>query len=391
MDTYSWNSPESAATSKSILQTPPSAVASQIDPQNPFENTLENAAYRTDYRRTLPQILLPGFQVPLFPEREERCAIRKSMNTAGLGIFLSCLLTQTLFVVFMLLILILMGGSPMDYFHGGASDAMMYFQNSSIFIALNGLVFSVLNVTVALLGCRRMRIPMHSLFQTQKFTAGKAIQYMTIGIALQCIAGFVYWIISWAMAENGVEMAEVDFSYFSSAKSTIAVAMYTCILAPVTEELLFRGFLMKALSKVGIRFGIVVSALLFGLMHGNISQFLLGFLVGLFLGKIDVRHNSLIPSILVHAAINTTSFMMSLSNEVLTGAIHDMIIMILTLGYYAVSLVGVIFWFLMERKHPLPYPTQKQITRNRVFWSSPWLLATIVLQLGILILNETAV
>lgn len=29
----------------------------QIDPQNPFDNALENSAYRTDYRRFLPQIL----------------------------------------------------------------------------------------------------------------------------------------------------------------------------------------------------------------------------------------------------------------------------------------------------------------------------------------------
>lgn len=29
-------------------------TAGQIDPQNPFENALENAAYRTDYRRFLP-------------------------------------------------------------------------------------------------------------------------------------------------------------------------------------------------------------------------------------------------------------------------------------------------------------------------------------------------
>lgn len=387
MDTYSWNTP---GASQSESQVPPSAPQPQIDPQNPFENSLENTAYRTDYRRTLPQILLPGFEIPLFPEQEERRAIRKSMNTAGLGVFLSCLVAQMLFEILMMVILILMGGSVMDYFSGGASDALTYFQNSSILISLNALVFSVLNVTVALLGCRSMRIPARSLFQTQEFTAGKAVQYMVIGIGLQCVAGVAYSILSWLMSQNGMEMTEVDFSYFSSAKSTIAVALYTCILAPVTEELLFRGFLMKTLSKVSIRFGIVVSALLFGLMHGNVGQFLLGALLGIFLGKIDVRHNSLLPSILVHAAVNTMSFMLSLGQEFLAEGIGAAVLSILLLAYYAISLVGVIFWFLKERKHPLPYPTQKQATRTRVFWSSPWLLAAIALQLGVLILNELA-
>lgn len=387
MDTYSWNTP---GVSQPEPQVSPSATQSQIDPQNPFENSLENAAYRTDYRRTLPQILLSGFEIPLFPEREERRAIRKSMNTAGLGVFLSCLISQTLFTILMLVIFILMGGSLMDYFSGDTSDVMTYFQNSALLMALNALVFSVLNVTVALIGCRSMRIPTPSLFQTQDFTVGKAVQYMTIGIGLQCVAGIVYSILSWLMSQNGMEMTEVDFSYFSSAKSTIVVALYTCILAPVTEELLFRGFLMKTLSKVSIRFGIVMSALLFGLMHGNVGQFLLGFLVGMFLGKIVARHNSLLPSILVHAAINTMSFVLSLGQEFLADGIGAAVFGILALGYYAISLVGVIFWFLKERKYPLPYPTQKQATRNRVFWSSPWLLAGIALQLGTLILNELA-
>ena len=66
-------------------------TAGQIDPQNPFENALENAAYRTDYRRFLPQILLPDFHIPLFPEREERSRIRRQMNTAGAGALLGCM------------------------------------------------------------------------------------------------------------------------------------------------------------------------------------------------------------------------------------------------------------------------------------------------------------
>ena len=69
----------------------------QIDPQNPFDNALENSAYRTDYRRFLPQILLPGFQIPLFPERDERRNIRRQMNTAGAGMLLGTLIAQLLF------------------------------------------------------------------------------------------------------------------------------------------------------------------------------------------------------------------------------------------------------------------------------------------------------
>ena len=112
-----------------------------------------------------------------------------------------------------------------------------------------------------------------------------------------------------------LELPEASFDYFQSTQSMLLALLYTCVLAPVTEELLFRGFLMKSLSAVSVRFGIVTSALLFGLMHGNFQQFILGFVMGLFLGKIVARHNSLLPSILVHMAVNTNSMVLSLLQE----------------------------------------------------------------------------
>ena len=85
-------------------------TAGQIDPQNPFENALENAAYRTDYRRFLPQILLPDFHIPLFPEREERSRIRRQMNTAGAGALLGCMGSQLLFPLTIMVLLLCMDG-----------------------------------------------------------------------------------------------------------------------------------------------------------------------------------------------------------------------------------------------------------------------------------------
>ena len=84
------------------------------------------------------------------------------------------------------------------------------------------------------------------------------------------------------------------------------MTIYSCLIAPITEELFFRGTLMKIFSKSNQRFGIVISAVFFGLAHGNLPQFMLAFLLGLFLGHIDMRHNSIVPSVVVHIFINST-------------------------------------------------------------------------------------
>ena len=112
-----------------------------LDPKNPFENPMENREYRMDYRRVLPQILLPGFQVPFAPEREERRAIRKCLNIAGLGILLSDLISQLLAFGLMFLVTWVL---QMRY-HMEWNTASDYLSNSSILIAINGLIFFTIN------------------------------------------------------------------------------------------------------------------------------------------------------------------------------------------------------------------------------------------------------
>ena len=132
-----------------------------------------------------------------------------------------------------------------------------------------------------------------SLFQTQDFTWKSALKYIPIGIGLQCVAAYLYTALSWFLEQGGLSGVDADFSYFSSGKSVLMTILYTCILAPLTEELLYRGFLMKTLSRVSIRFGILISALAFGLAHGNPAQFLLGFLVGIFMASTTTIWTSL--------------------------------------------------------------------------------------------------
>ena len=363
----------------------------QIDPQNPFDNALENSAYRTDYRRFLPQILLPGFQIPLFPERDERRNIRRQMNTAGAGMLLGTLIAQLLFPLAVLLLLLCMDGTTASYFNGDQSGAVRTIMNSGIYMALHCLILAGSNVLVALLGCRRIRQSLGGLFRTTDFSGWKAFQYICIGIGLQYVAVLIYAVLKYVGQGLGMEFPEVSFDYFQTGQSTMLVLLYTCILAPITEELLFRGFLLKSLSVVSTRFGVIVTALLFGLMHGNVQQGILGVLVGLFLGKIVIRHNSLTPSILVHIALNTSSTLISVLLALLPENIGNVAILPLEFVVLALAVMGIAFWFGKERKEPLPYPTQKQATRTRVFWSSPLLLLAFAALLGLMVYYAMAV
>ena len=90
----------------------------------------------------------------------------------------------------------------------------------------------------------------------------------------------------------------------------IAVA----IMAPIAEELVFRGAILNKLlsSLKGDQhwIAIVLSALIFGIIHLNFVQGLHAFLIGLLLGWMFYRTGSVIPGILFHWVNNTVAFLM---------------------------------------------------------------------------------
>ena len=72
---------------------------------------------------------------------------------------------------------------------------------------------------------------------------------------------------------------------------SLSMFLYMGILAPVAEELLCRGLILRTLMPYGKRMAIVGSAFLFALFHGNILQTPFAFLVGLVLGYVAAEYS----------------------------------------------------------------------------------------------------
>ena len=84
------------------------------------------------------------------------------------------------------------------------------------------------------------------------------------------------------------------------------------LLAPLSEELVFRGAVLKALLqwKQNPWVGIVISAVLFALIHMNPVQMPHAFLVGLLLGWMYYRTDSIVPGVVYHWVNNTVAYVM---------------------------------------------------------------------------------
>lgn len=87
----------------------------------------------------------------------------------------------------------------------------------------------------------------------------------------------------------------------------------TAVLPPIAEELMFRGVVLRRFCTVSQRFGIFASALIFGMMHGNLMQGVMGFFVGLVLGYAAVKTGSLILPAAGHMFINIAAYSCSVA------------------------------------------------------------------------------
>ena len=80
--------------------------------------------------------------------------------------------------------------------------------------------------------------------------------------------------------------------------------LVTVILAPIVEELIFRRLMIDRMNVYGQRLAVVTSALMFGLFHGNLSQFFYAFALGLVFGYVYLRTGKLRYTIALHMFVN---------------------------------------------------------------------------------------
>lgn len=106
---------------------------------------------------------------------------------------------------------------------------------------------------------------------------------------------------------------EIFNDLFSMHYGLLAAFIAVSIVAPLVEELLFRGIILRGFLKYySVKKSIIVSALLFGIMHLNPWQFLGAFMFGILFGWWFVKTRSIIPCILGHALNNSLAFLIKL-------------------------------------------------------------------------------
>ncbi|MDK2809184.1 MAG: protease family protein [Clostridiales bacterium] len=143
--------------------------------------------------------------------------------------------------------------------------------------------------------------------------------------------------------------------------------LVVAVVPAILEETVYRGVFYNAYRRQNIGMGIILSGLIFGLMHMNFNQFIYAFVMGMIFALLVEVTDSIFGSMVVHATINGSSVLLSyvmrdsVSTEMEQTALggHAILYSIAFYGSIAIVTTGVAFWLLKiiakSEEHTLEY------------------------------------
>lgn len=263
--------------------------------------------------------------VALMPQ-SETLQVRKSGNIAG-AILLSMLLMQ------------------------GVTSAALFLLNRWNLLDLSALsntqyelvtmILYLLYLLVPSTAVMLILRPKITVFPLKKVNKAFLACLVFAGMAMAIFSSISTSVLMSVLSESfGMPIPELETAVEPSIESLLLNILSTALLPCLVEELVFRGYLFGTLRRHGDGIAILISALVFGLFHGNILQFPFAFLLGLVQAWLLVKTGSILPCILLHFANNLTSVLIDFAalfvEEGEAGAIT-------TASFIVLSAIGTVF------------------------------------------------
>jgi membrane protease YdiL (CAAX protease family) len=263
------------------------------------------------------------------------------------------------------------------------NSAFESFSDPNVQYVLSGMI-SLVSLTVPYLyTLKATKSTFSELISVKRVASSKLIALVMLGFGASALSNLASNILeSVVNSFFGIQFENPAPEYGSDAWSFILMLLCVGILPALLEEFAIRGVVLGALrKKFSDTSAIVISSVLFGIMHGNLQQIPFATLLGLLLAYTTIYTGSLLPAIVIHAVNNTMSVILAFSSQNMSPMVSIMTSYI----YFTVSLIIGICGFIMLIKSDsdafkLSTERAEETKPNlRQFVSSPWIIIFIVL------------
>jgi len=163
----------------------------------------------------------------------------------------------------------------------------------------------ITSLVVLLWGSKKTKKPFRKIFPFYSFNVNIILPIILIIVGFGVILSEIDNITRWLLPMPKF-LGEIFLDLLRGKQAFFPIV----IVAPFMEELLFRGLILGGfLTHYTVKKAIIASAVIFALFHLIPYQFFSGFFVGIFLGWLFFKTNSLIPCIFAHALFNLGSWL----------------------------------------------------------------------------------
>lgn len=257
-------------------------------------------------------------------------------------------------------------------------------------VPLYGYMFDILYSLVCVgvpFGCVYLllrRLPPYrdlSIPLERTYDAGRTRLLIPVGIAM-CFVGsiatnyFAFYADSFGFGFYSYKEALEPDPLPAGALGMVILLLRSALIPALVEEFAFRGVIVRTLRKYGDWFAIGCSAVLFGLMHANMTQVPFAVIAGLALGYCAVVTGSLRTSIIIHFCNNLVSVIVAVVADRVSQGASGIVSSVLLYSMIAVGVTAGVLYISKTPNFLRLYPGQFGFIRkkNRLFFLAPVLL-----------------
>ena len=188
------------------------------------------------------------------------------------------------------------------------------------------------------------KLPNGEKKEVNKLSIGKVITLFIISYAIVYVVNFATTML--IMLVGYLKGSEVinPLEETLGASNWIWSLIFVGILSPIIEELLFRGVMLNKIRAYGDKVAILTTAIIFGLFHGNFSQFFYATALGIVFAYVALKTGTIKYSIMLHIGVYIVG---SVIMPAIVGDGSNVLATVLAgLAIIIVSIVGIVLLVL---------------------------------------------
>lgn len=252
--------------------------------------------------------------------------------------------------------------------------------------AFNVIAGSVCSVALpfgiaALINKRKYK---YSIVPSKRIKPSKCALWVGFGMICCIGANYAVSILMILCESIGIKLTQSEMLEPDSVFSCIMFVVAVAVVPAICEEFAMRCCSLQLLRNYGKGFAVFSVSIVFGILHGNVIQFVFAFLIGLVLGFVTIKTDSIVPAILIHAFNNGMSAVQSIVNYAAGEDAADYAVIGLYIFWLIFGVIsGICLLIKGEFKSKVKEVSQSVLTTGQKFTAFliPWMILPLFLLL----------